>query len=111
MIGSHKFEELIGVLKQKYDVVILDSPPLFSVTDATMLATMVDATLLVSRLEYERRDILRNSVKRLHSVGANIIGVVVNDIDFKKKGYYSYSYHYGYNYDSDAYSSHSEDDA
>lgn len=115
MIGSHKFQDLISELKEKYDVVILDSPPLFSVTDATMLATMVDATLIVSRLEYERRDILRNSIRRLNGVDAKIIGVVVNDIDFKKKGYssysYNYGYNYGYNYDSHDDSSHSEDDA
>ena len=108
MISSHKFEEFITNLKNIYEVVILDSPPISASADAVLLSTMVDATLLVSRLEYERRDLMRYSIKALNNVGTKILGVVVNGVD-GKKGYYSNYYGYSYTAQDDA--SQERDDA
>ncbi len=99
MIASQKFAAFMQELQEKFEVVIIDSPPLSPVADAVILSSMVDSTLLVSRLEYERRDAVKHAVRTLQTVGAKVIGIVVNDIDTKKNGYYySYSYRYGGGY-------------
>lgn len=92
MLGSKAMKALIEALKKVFDYVILDTPPVQAVTDAQILSTRADGTLLVVMSERTKRDSVVNSINLLKKVNANIIGTVLNGVDTKKNNYY---YYYG----------------
>ncbi|MBN1967744.1 MAG: polysaccharide biosynthesis tyrosine autokinase [Candidatus Delongbacteria bacterium] len=106
LLGAKKMDSFINDLKEVYDFVIFDTPPVITVTDAAVLSRKTDGLVLVvssgsvSRVEVER------SKDLLDSVGANIIGIVLNNLDIKKLYgsyyYYYHYYHYYYYYGSDS---------
>ena len=97
ILNSKKFEELLKFLSEKYDRIIIDSPPVSPVTDAQILSAICDLTLLVLRAEKSTRKMSQQAQQSLMSVGARILGVIVNDVP--KKGSYGYYNAYG-NYNS-----------
>ena len=94
IINSKSFSKLIKDLSDRYDRVIIDSPPLLPVTDAQILAAISDVTLLVLRADKSTRKSSRLARDGLLSVGAHLLGVVVNNAS--KKGRYGYHSEYGY---------------
>lgn len=92
MLGSKSMKALIDALKKVFDYVILDTPPVQAVTDAQILSTRADGTLLVIRAEKTKKDSVVNSVNLLKKVNANIIGTILNGVDTKRNSYY---YYYG----------------
>jgi capsular exopolysaccharide synthesis family protein len=94
IINSKSFSKLIQNLSNKYDRVIIDSPPVLPVTDAQILAAVCDVTLLVLKADKSTRKSSRLARDGLLSVGAHLLGVVVNNVS--KKGRYSYYSGYGY---------------
>lgn len=92
MLSSRVMTKLIEVLKEKYDYVILDTPPVLAVTDAQILSTKVDGTILVVRAEKTKKEAVQNSINLLKKVNANIIGTVLNGVDSSRNKYY---YYYG----------------
>jgi succinoglycan biosynthesis transport protein ExoP len=85
------------MLGEHYDRIILDSPPVAPVTDAAILSTRVDATVLVVRASKTSRDVARRSLQSLRDVGAPVAGAVLNAVEMKSgRGYYYYQYAYGY---------------
>jgi len=97
MLGSQRMQELLGSIAQRADVVLLDSPPALPVTDAVVLASEVDAVLLVVAAGETRCGALQQAVGVLRQVGANVIGVILNKVSTDRGGYYYY-YHYGGRY-------------
>lgn len=95
LIMSKGYAELFETLKERFDVVIVDAPPVEPVTDSVQLSKMVEGTILVVRARKTRKDALRSTRDKLDAVGAPIVGVVLNDVDIesKRQGYY---YTYGY---------------
>ena len=97
LLQSVAMEKLLGDLRERFDVVILDAPPLLPVTDAALLAAEADGALLVVRHGQTTRDQLRHSLERLEAVDAKPLGVVINRAPAKKSGAgYGYGYGYGY---------------
>jgi polysaccharide biosynthesis transport protein len=96
LVQSDSFKRMLHLLGQKFDRVILDSPPVMAVTDASVIATRVDATVLVARAGKTRRDVARQVVRKLNDLGAPILGIVLNALVARgrKGGYYYYSYSY-----------------
>jgi capsular exopolysaccharide synthesis family protein len=94
IINSKSFAKLIKDLSDRYDRVIIDSPPVLPVTDAQILAAISDVTLLVLSADKSTRKSSRLARDGLLSVGANLLGVVVNNAS--KKGRYGYHGEYGY---------------
>jgi non-specific protein-tyrosine kinase len=103
LLGSGKMIEIMNRVKEQVDIVVLDSPPLLAVTDAAVLAPRVDGVLLVIKPGVTKLAACRQAVEQLQQVGANILGVILNDVDMKRsryryanyyKGYYSYYHHY-----------------
>jgi capsular exopolysaccharide synthesis family protein len=92
MLASKSMKALIDALKSVFDCVILDTPPVQAVTDAQILSTRADGTLLVVRAEKTKKESVLNSVNLLKKVNANIIGTVLNGVDAKRSNYY---YYYG----------------
>jgi tyrosine-protein kinase Etk/Wzc len=97
MIGSDKMGRLMDFLAGRYDFVLFDSPPLLAVSDAMVMARRVDGVLLVVRGGRTSRGSLQNGVDALSQTGARILGVVLNDVDFRRERYYYY-YHYEHYY-------------
>lgn len=92
MLGSKAMERLIEVLKEKYDIIILDSAPLQAVTDAQILATKADGVILVVKAEATKKESVIQAKNLLDKVGAKILGTVLNGAESTKKKYY---YYYG----------------
>lgn len=96
LLGSRKMKEFLDDVKDQYDMVILDTPPVGLVTDGAILSTIVDGTILVVAANDTDVEIAISSKEQLEKVNANIIGVVLNKIPTKSKSYYNYMY---YKYD------------
>ena len=97
LIGSKRMAELIKKLSEQLDLVIFDAPPVLSVTDAQIVSTNVDGTILVVRANKTEKNAVKEAVRLIKQVGGHIIGTVLNDVEVKGSGYYGY---YGYSKDS-----------
>lgn len=97
LLGSNQMKHLVEKLREDYDIVLLDAPPVGSVTDAALLSTIVDGTILVASSGVVEIDSLKRAKELLLKVNAHIIGVVLNKLDKNSKGnsYYYYYYYYG----------------
>jgi|Deesub1362A_J573_1020465.scaffolds.fasta_scaffold06619_3 non-specific protein-tyrosine kinase len=94
LLGSGRMREIISSLSQGADLVILDTPPAGVVTDASVLAPFVDAVLLVVNPTRTRMGAALHAVEQLRRGGANVIGVVFNNVPVGRHGYYrGYSYY------------------
>jgi capsular exopolysaccharide synthesis family protein len=98
LLTSPQFKELLDTLREQYDFVIVDSPPILAVTDSSVIAPRVDAVLLIMRLTNHAREGGTRAVEVLNGLGARILGVVVNGIGRSQGyGYRNYAYRYGGN--------------
>ncbi|MDD2628007.1 MAG: CpsD/CapB family tyrosine-protein kinase [Clostridia bacterium] len=88
LLSSEKFQKFLEDVKNMYDLVIFDVPPVTAVSDATIIATKVDKTVIIARVKVTPIDQLELTKKTLEGVGANIAGVVVNGIKISSKKYY-----------------------
>ena len=87
VIDSESFARVLKQLADEYDRVIVDSPAVLAVTDAQILASRCDATVLVIRAQASSRKLSVQAHHRLASVDARILGVIVNDVQFKGEDY------------------------
>jgi len=114
LLTSPKFEELLALLRDQFDFVVVDTPPLMAVTDASVVAPRVDGVVLTLRITKRARANSRRAAEMLDAVGANVLGVVVNGIAHRQGAYgygsRGYGYGYGYGYSS-AYTYGSEESA
>ncbi|MCY4726609.1 polysaccharide biosynthesis tyrosine autokinase [Nocardioides sp. STR2] len=95
LLQSQAMEALLDDLRSRYDVVVLDAPPLLPVTDAALLATRADGAVVVVSHGHTTRDQLSTAIERLDSVGATTLGLVVNQTPARKSAS-GYGYGYGY---------------
>ncbi|UMG91135.1 polysaccharide biosynthesis tyrosine autokinase [Nocardioides sp. TF02-7] len=86
-------KDVIARLRQSYDMVVIDAPPLLPVADAAVLASIADGTLLVARHNKTTTDQASDAVSRLQQVGARLLGVVVNMVSKRAVGSYYYYYY------------------
>ncbi|MEZ6124794.1 MAG: CpsD/CapB family tyrosine-protein kinase [Planctomycetaceae bacterium] len=100
LITRPEYEQLLEVLRQKFDYVILDTPPVLVVTDPCTVAPRADGVLLCVRLSRQTRDFGRRALEQLRDVGANMTGIVVNGVEESDAyGYGNYNYSdYRYRY-------------
>jgi len=77
-------------VQQDYDIILLDSPPVGLVTDASIIASMVDSVILVCASDETKIEDAKKSHKLLKNVNANILGVVLNKVKAYPKDYYNY---------------------
>ncbi|HTG93810.1 MAG TPA: polysaccharide biosynthesis tyrosine autokinase [Pyrinomonadaceae bacterium] len=97
LLGSEEMRKLLALLSERFAHIVIDSPPAISFTDASILSTMVDGVMLVIHGGRSSRAVVRRAKQQLLDVGANIFGVVLNNVrvesqDYYYSGYYSHYY-------------------
>jgi receptor protein-tyrosine kinase len=95
LLMSARFAEVIAEARGRYDVVIVDSPPILMVTDSAIAASQADGIMLVVRVGQTKRQNAQRALEVLKELGTPILGTVINAIGFES-GQYGYGYGYGY---------------
>jgi polysaccharide biosynthesis transport protein len=102
IIGSGKMRELLALLKNNYDFILIDSPPVIPVSDAVVLSSIADGVVLVVRGQNTPKHIVKAALSELHKIHENILGVVLNRVDVRSAEYSDYYQYYGPGYYSSA---------
>ena len=92
LLDSAKMKRLLNELSAKYDFILLDSPPVQSVTDSLVLSQYVDGTIIVVRAGKTTNDDMENGMKKLHDVQTRFLGFVLNGMKSQDMGKYYYGY-------------------
>lgn len=97
ILNSQRMSDMIAELKTRYDIVFFDSPPMLGVSDASVLASEVDQTIIVVQHRRFPRAMLTRVKQAVLGVGGSVLGVVLNNVDLKHdQNYYYYTNYYGY---------------
>jgi polysaccharide biosynthesis transport protein len=99
LLSTPTMERVLSELRRHFDHLVIDSPPVLLVTDATVLSKFVDGVVLVVESGVTPRDAILRAYKTLESAGARIVGTVVNKMDLRHDGYYGHvykTYHHRY---------------
>lgn len=95
MLQSNKMKNFIDVVKEYYDYVFIDAPPIGVVTDASIISQYADGVILLVGCNETDIEAAKLSKERLEKVGANILGVVLNKFESEGSAYGYYGYYYG----------------
>lgn len=104
LLSSPRMDKLLDFVKEHYDCVFIDTPPINIVTDATVFAQKATGYILIVKTDTTNVPELKTTVSTLQGINANILGFILNDANSEKKKYYSYyrkysrSYSYNYKY-------------
>lgn len=99
LLESKKLKKMLEELKEHYDYILLDSPPLINVSDSLYISKLSDAVVFVISLDKTKRMLVREANKLIKQNNIKCIGAVLTQVDLKNKRYgYSYGYGYSYNY-------------
>lgn len=97
ILNSQRMSDTIAELKMRYDIVFFDSPPILGVSDASVIASEVDQTVIVVQHRRFPRAMLARVKQAILGVGGTVLGVVLNNVDLKHdQNYYYYTNYYGY---------------
>ena len=100
IFSSRRMRTIVDTLKQRYDYVLFDTPPVMAVADARVIGQIADKTLFVVRWDKTPRKVARAGIHLLQEGGADIAGIVLQQVDLKRYGRFGYGdsgyyYHYG----------------
>jgi polysaccharide biosynthesis transport protein len=98
ILNSPQMKDFIQEVKKRYDFVFFDSPPIMGVSDASVLASMVDLTLLVIQYRKYPQAMTLRAKQMVEKVGGTLLGVVLNNINISQDSYYYYYSGYYYDY-------------
>ena len=90
ILNSRRMSELIADVKNRFDLVLIDSPPILGVSDASVLASDVDLTMIVIQHRKLPRSMLLRVKQAIENVGGNLLGVVLNNVDVRSDSQYQY---------------------
>jgi capsular exopolysaccharide synthesis family protein len=95
ILHSERFRRFLEALSERFDRVIIDSPPLVAVTDSAIISTLVDGTVFVVRAGKTSKHVSGRGLRALRDVDARVVGVVLNGVDLRRAEYaYYYRYYY-----------------
>lgn len=98
LFGKGSFKALLAEARQRYDWIVIDSPPAATVTDPVIAAQLVDLVLLVVKYGGVRRQVIAEGLKTISRSGTKVVGVVLNNVDVERDYYYSNYYYTYYHY-------------
>ena len=101
LFSKSSFAAMLEGVRKDYDWVVIDTPPVVSVTDAVICSRVVDMALLVVQYGGPRRQLIREALKNLRRSGVHIPGAVINRVDVERSYYYYSSYYSSHYYTSD----------
>ena len=95
LLGSERMSFLLSYLSRRFDVLVIDTPPVLLTSDALLIAPQADCVVLIVKAGQIKREGIKKTVDQLQRAHANLIGVALNGVDLKKEGYYQYysTYH------------------
>lgn len=96
LLASESMKKLLNVLRQKYDIILIDLPPISIVTDAAVVANIVDGYLFAVRLEHDDTRAVQEAIRALEQTDGKILGFVINDVNPKAGGRYYKNYNSKY---------------
>ncbi|MCA1632239.1 MAG: polysaccharide biosynthesis tyrosine autokinase [Acidobacteria bacterium] len=96
LLGSVEMRRLLTALSERFTHIVIDSPPAISFTDASILSTLVDGVMLVVHGGRSSRGLVRRAKQQLVDVGANIFGIVLNNVRLDSPDYYYSGYYSNY---------------
>lgn len=98
LLSSKKFSDMVGDLRDEYDMIIIDAPPLANVVDASIIASKVDGAVIIVEAGGANYKVVKKVVDKIAASGSRILGVVLNKVDKSNKNYsyYKYGKEYGY---------------
>jgi polysaccharide biosynthesis transport protein len=86
LLGSNRMAALLDAFREKYDIVLIDTPPLLPVTDAAVLAARADGTVVIARYGKTKKAEIRSALAALRAVDARFVGAVINRVPVKRRG-------------------------
>ena len=90
LLGSERLQEMVEKLSSQYDYILIDTPPVNIVSDACIVANVLDGVLLLVRQDSSKKDEVKRAVTRLQLTGAKLLGFILNDATLDKQKSYSY---------------------
>jgi capsular exopolysaccharide synthesis family protein len=102
LLGSQQMGALLTDLATRYDVILLDAPPLLPVTDAAILTSLADGAIVIARHGVTKREQVEHAAEALRQVSGRLLGVVMNFVPAKSGRRSGYGYGYGYGYGADS---------
>jgi capsular exopolysaccharide synthesis family protein len=96
LLASANMKQFIATVKEEYDVVLIDLPPICEVSDAGIVSDLVTGFTFVVRSGYSDRRMISHAVESMEGFGANLSGFILNDIDIKSGDYYKNKYYSNY---------------
>lgn len=96
MLDSQQMKNFLKLMKEQFDIIIVDSPPIIAVTDSEILSTITDGSILVVSADATEIDLLEKSVQLIKNSGSSFLGTVLNNFSYKSGygSYYKYYYYY-----------------
>ncbi len=94
LLGSARMKTVVETLSSNFDYVVIDSPPVSSFADSLILSALVEGVIIVVKGGVTPREMAQRTKAHLQSVGAKILGVVINQIKLQPHDYYYYSTYY-----------------
>ena len=95
VLSSRRMVEFAELVKSNFDLVLYDSPPVISISDALILSSCVEAVILVVKCGLFPHELIQQAKAQLEGVKANVLGILLNSVNFRRDGYY-YRYYYDY---------------
>ncbi|MGF1562730.1 MAG: GumC family protein [Geminicoccaceae bacterium] len=90
LLKAERLRTLLDTLSQRYDIVVVDSPPVLGVRDSRLISSVVDAVLFLVRWESTSRDVVEDALKQLREVDAPLAGFVLSIVDVRRQARYGY---------------------
>jgi capsular exopolysaccharide synthesis family protein len=97
VFGHQRFQQLLNELREEFDWIFIDSPPIVSLSDASILSSVSDMVALVIKHNENDRELIKRCVVNLKKINANVVGAVLNNVDMDRSHYKDY-YYLGYYY-------------
>jgi len=94
LLASQKMRDLIETFRTQYDIILIDTPPVLVCSDSRILADTTDGIIMIAKVESTRKKALDHALESLNTLDNNILGFIINQIEFRFNRMYYYSYHY-----------------
>ncbi len=98
LLGSKQFNVLLEKMRERFDYIIIDTPPVNIVTDATVFASSITGYVFVVQSGKNQRRDLQDAIRQIEEMNGNVVGLVLNDPENKAERHYSYRYNKYYRY-------------